>query len=72
MIKKALIRLGELIGSIVNPVVIGIIFYLLLSPLALITRLFGRDELKLKDHKELSYWNKSDKKYNRIFFDKQF
>lgn len=53
-------KLGELMGKIVSPLVLGIIFYLLITPVGLVGRLFGRDELKLKRGQEQSYWIKRD------------
>jgi hypothetical protein len=53
-------KLGELMGKIVSPIVLGIIFYLLITPVGLVGRLFGRDELKLKRGQEQSYWIKRD------------
>lgn len=41
-------HLGQLLGKIVSPIVLGSIFYGLLTPIALIARIFGHDELKLK------------------------
>jgi len=48
--------LGMLLARIVSPIVLGIIFFVLIIPIALITRLFGRDELKLKRRSVGSYW----------------
>lgn len=53
-------KLGELMAKIVSPVVLGIIFYLLITPVGLVGRLFGRDELKLKRGQEKSYWIERD------------
>ena len=50
---------GLALGKIVSPVVLSVIFYLLISPVALVTRMFGRDELKLKIFREKTantYW----------------
>jgi hypothetical protein len=50
-------QLGQLLGKIVSPVVLGAIFFLLLTPVSLVTRLFGRDELRLKRKaSQTSYW----------------
>ncbi len=38
---------GLLIGSIVSPIVLGLIFFLMFTPIALVMKLFGRDELGL-------------------------
>jgi hypothetical protein len=46
----------ELLGKIVSPVVMGIIFFLVVTPIALIMRLLGKDLLNLKYNKNKSYW----------------
>ena len=57
-LNKAWMRLGELMGIIANPLVLGVIFFLLISPLGLITRFFGRDELRMKNLNVITYWIK--------------
>jgi len=47
---------GLLIGKIVSPIVLGIIYFVLITPISLITRLFGRDELRLKKRSVDTYW----------------
>ena len=49
-------QLGQLMGRIVSPIVLGAIFFLILTPVAVVTRLFGRDELRLKRKAVNSYW----------------
>jgi hypothetical protein len=49
-------QLGLLLGKIVSPLVLGSIFFLLITPVSLISRLFGRDELKMKKRTVSSYW----------------
>ena len=49
-------KLGELMGKVVSPIVLGVIFYLLITPFGVIGRLFGRDELKLKRGNLDTYW----------------
>ena len=50
-------QLGLLLGKIVSPLVLGAIFFLMLTPVSLVTRLFGRDELRLKRKaSQTSYW----------------
>jgi hypothetical protein len=50
-------QLGQLLGKIVSPLVLGAIFFLILTPVSLLTRLFGRDELRLKRKAlQSSYW----------------
>tara|TARA_B110000444_G_scaffold256950_2_gene294401 strand:- start:697 stop:1086 length:390 start_codon:yes stop_codon:yes gene_type:complete len=50
-------KFGLLLGKVIGPIVISVIFFLLITPISIITRVFGRDELKLKVNKEIqSYW----------------
>lgn len=53
-------RLGNLLGLIVSPLVLGIIFFVLLTPLAVLLRLAGRDALALKKFDRNSYWVNRD------------
>jgi hypothetical protein len=53
----AWIRLGVLLGKIMNPVFTTVLFFLVFTPAGLVFRLFGKDMLKLKfDSKTTSYW----------------
>lgn len=47
---------GLLLGKIVSPIVLGVIFFVLITPISVITRVFGRDELKMKKRSVDSYW----------------
>ena len=54
--------IGFIIGRVVSPIVLGIIFFLVFSPIAIIMRLFGRDELNLKSKNADTFWkNRTDK-----------
>lgn len=47
---------GILLGRIVSPIVLGLIFFLIITPIALIIRLAGRDNLRLKKKSVQTYW----------------
>lgn len=49
-------KLGITLGKIVNPIVLGFIFFLLITPIALITKIWGRDELRIKKRTASTYW----------------
>jgi hypothetical protein len=49
-------RFGLLIGMIVSPIVLGIVFFGLFTPIAAFMRLNGRDELRLKFTNKKSLW----------------
>ena len=48
--------LGLFLGMITGPIVLGLMFFIVLTPVALVTRLFGRDELRLKKAANSSFW----------------
>jgi hypothetical protein len=50
-------RLGLLLSKVVNPVVMGILFYVVVTPIAFLRRLGGADSLKLHfDPQAPTYW----------------
>ena len=50
-------KFGLLLAKIVNPIVMGLVFYLTVTPTAAIMRLLGKDPLRLKiDKSAKSYW----------------
>jgi hypothetical protein len=52
-------RFGMLLHKIVNPVVLGLMFFLIITPLAAVTRLFGGKLLTLGYDKSIpSYWHR--------------
>ena len=53
---KAWLVLGKFLGKIISPLILGMIFLILLTPVAFVCRLFGRDILMLKPNKTDSYW----------------
>jgi len=55
-INKAWMGLGHLLGKIVSPIVLSLIFSVLFVPLAFLMRISGRDELKIRDRKGQSFW----------------
>jgi len=51
--------LGMALHKVVNPLVMGFLFYLTVTPMALLMRLAGKDPLRLKfDRQAKSYWIK--------------
>ena len=49
-------KFGLLLGRIVSPVIMGIIFFLVVTPIAFFMRLLGKDLLNLKFNNDKSYW----------------
>lgn len=56
-LNRAWTRFGLLLGAIVAPVVMGVIYFGLITPMALLARLLGKDFLRLKrDPAAATYW----------------
>ena len=59
-LNKVWIKFGEILGSIISPLVMGIIFFGIVTPTGLFLRLIGKDVLKLKKAKKNTYWIEKD------------
>ena len=55
-LNKLWMRFGLLIGMIISPLVIGLIFFGLITPIAYLLRFRGRDELRLKRQEQSTHW----------------
>ena len=51
-------KFGIFLGKIVSPIILGTIFFLIVTPTGLLLRLFGKDVINLKYNKNNSYWIK--------------
>jgi len=49
-------KFGILLGKIVSPIVMGIIFFLVVTPISIILKIFGKDVLNLKFNNNKTYW----------------
>ena len=57
------VKFGELLGKIIAPIVMALVYFVVLTPISLILRLIKKDILKLKILKNIdSYWIKRKKK----------
>ena len=60
-LNKIWFKFGILLGKIVSPLVMGVIFFLVVTPTAIIMRILKKDLLNLKFNNKKSYWiKKSD------------
>ena len=58
-LNKSWYKLGIFLGTIMSPIVMGIIFFTVLTPIGFILRLMGKDLLKLKKKENIkTYWIK--------------
>ena len=56
-LNKLWMMLGYLMGMVMNPIVMGVIFFLMITPIAIIIRILKRDELLIKKKARHSMWN---------------
>ena len=55
-LNKLWFKFGIFLGKVVSPLIMGIIFFLVVTPIGFIMRLLGKDLLNLKYNKNKSYW----------------
>ena len=65
-LNKIWMKFGLLLGNIVSPIVMGIIFFGIVTPTGLLMKLFGKDILELKKNKKNTYWKKKDNLNNNM------
>jgi hypothetical protein len=71
-LNKLWMRFGLFLGMIINPIVLGVLFFGVFTPIAFVMRLRGRDELRLKFKKETSYWISRNEPIKAESFKQQF
>ena len=55
-LNKIWFKFGIFLGKIVSPVVMGIIFFCVVTPIAIFMKILGKDLLNLRFNKNNSYW----------------
>ncbi len=56
-LNKVWFKFGIILGKIISPIIMGIIFFLVVTPIGLIMKILGKDLLKLKyNKKDNTYW----------------
>ena len=55
-LNKLWFKFGIFLGKIISPLIMGIIFFLVVTPIGILMRLLGKDLLNLKHNKNKSYW----------------
>jgi predicted membrane protein len=58
-LNKIWFKFGILLGIIVSPIVMGIVYFAVVFPTSLIMRSLGKDLLRLKKNREKTYWVES-------------
>ena len=65
-LNKLWFKFGIILGNIIAPIVMGIVFFLVVTPTGLIMRIFRKDILKLKKNNKDSYWIDKDNTNNSM------
>jgi hypothetical protein len=66
-LNKLWFKFGILLGSIVSPIVMGAVFFVVVTPVGLIMRFLGKDLLRINKNKTIStYWINRVKQKNSM------
>ena len=65
-LNKVWFKFGLILGSIIAPIVMGIVFFLVVTPTGLIMKALGKDLLKLKKNTNSTYWLDKDNSNNSL------
>jgi hypothetical protein len=60
-LKTLWIKFGEKLGVVIAPIVMGIIYFFVITPTSFLMKIFGKDLLNTKFSKEKTYWIKRNK-----------
>ena len=55
-LNKLWFKFGIFLGKIVSPIIMGMIFFFVVTPIGVLMRIFGKDVLNLKYNNKKSYW----------------
>ena len=55
-LNKIWFKFGILLGKIISPIIMGIIFFFVVTPIGLLMKIFKKDLLNLKFNNKKSYW----------------
>ena len=70
-LNKVWIKLGEILGKIIAPLVMAVVYFIILTPISLLVRSFGKDLIGLKFKKDINTYRIKRKK-DLGSMDKQF
>ena len=65
-LNKIWFKFGILLGNFVAPIVMGIVYFMVVTPTGLIMRLLGKDLLNLKKNNKDTYWIEKDNSNNDL------
>ena len=65
-LNKIWFKIGILLGNVISPIVMSIIFFLVVTPTSFIMKILGKDLLNLKKDTKNSYWIKKQNQNSRM------
>ena len=66
-LNNAWIKVGEILGMIIAPIVMAVIYFFILTPISIVVRIFGKDLLSIKFNKQVNtYWINRKKNINSM------
>ena len=65
-LNKIWFKIGILLGNVISPIVMSIIFFLVVTPTSFIMKILGKDPLNLKKNTKNSYWIKKQNQNSRM------
>ena len=51
-------KFGIFLGRIISPIIMGLIFFIVVTPIAILLKIFKKDVLSLKKNNSDTYWKK--------------
>ena len=65
-LNKTWFKIGILLGNVISPIIMSIIFFLVVTPTSFIMKILGKDLLNLKKNTKNSYWIKKQNQNSRM------
>ena len=65
-LNKIWFKIGILLGNVISPIVMSIVFFLVVTPTSFIMKILGNDLLNLKKNTKNSYWIKKQNQNSRM------
>ena len=59
-------KFGILLGNLISPIVMGLIFFTIVTPICLLMRIYSKNFLNLKKNNDNSYWVKTNNQKSKM------
>ena len=55
-LNKLWFKFGILLGNLISPIIMGLVYFFVITPIAILLKIFNKDVLNLKQNKKNTYW----------------